>query len=218
MTKLLYLANGEILSCTATVQNISRDDRGPFCVLDQTVAHKKGGGQKGDQGDIGGVQFLDVALVDGEIRHYLAVLPHFAIGDQVVVTPDQAWRKRNSRYHSGGHAMAAIVDANYPELVAVAGHHYKGEARVEFNGTLTGDGATFIARISELLAEAVDADLPIRIVGDPFASRAIQIGDYPPVPCGGTHVASTGQLGKLLIRSVKVKDGKTRVSYDVVEE
>lgn len=219
MTKLLYLADSEILSCTATVLKISSDERGPYCVLDRTVAHKKGGGQKGDRGELDGVQFVDVVLVDGEIRHYLAMLPSFAIGGRVEVKCDEVWRSQNSRLHSAGHEIAAVVDAAFPELVAVAGHHYRGEGRVDFNGPLAVDGATFIAQISELLAKAANSDLPIRIVGDPFASRAIQIGDhYPPVPCGGTHVQSTGQLGALIIRGVKVKDGKTRVSYDVGEK
>ena len=34
-------------------------------------------------------------------------------------------------------------------------------------------------------------------------------------PCGGTHVRTTGELGKVKVEAVKVKGKVTRISYTV---
>ena len=36
-----------------------------------------------------------------------------------------------------------------------------------------------------------------------------------PVPCGGTHLSSTTEIGKILIGKVKLKNNIVRISYEV---
>jgi len=45
------------------------------------------------------------------------------------------------------------------------------------------------------------------------AFRVIQIGDFLPVPCGGTHVAHVGEIGGFYLKKIKYKDKRIRVSY-----
>ena len=45
--------------------------------------------------------------------------------------------------------------------------------------------------------------------------RQIGFGDMQSYPCGGTHVASLSELGKIVISQVKMKKGQIIVSYTV---
>jgi len=215
-TKRLYYMTRE-LTTHATVLDVGHDDHGTWFVPDQTVAHVKGGGQKGDRGHINGVAFKDVVAHDGRdggARHYLENEAPLSVGDKVEIIVDATWRGRQAALHTGGHLVAALAEECFPALRAVSGHHYEGEARVE----CVGDAPTLgliQPTMNPALERAVADHLPVQIAGDPFASRAIQIGSYTPVPCGGTHPKCTCVLAGIRITSVKTKDGKLRISYEL---
>jgi Ser-tRNA(Ala) deacylase AlaX len=214
MTVKRYLASAD-LSGTATVTHVGDDGR-PFVRLSETLFHPQGGGQKADRGTVGGRAVSHVAHADGgEVNHYLDSTEGLSVGDVVQLAVDAEWRQLNARWHTAGHLIAAVVEKLFPKLQGVAGHHWPGEGRVEFT---PGDGASadeIAARLPDALAEAVRADLPVRVVGDPFASREVVVGDSRPVGCGGTHLPSVGGLGEVTVTGVKQKGGKLRVSYAV---
>jgi Ser-tRNA(Ala) deacylase AlaX len=103
-----------------------------------------------------------------------------------------------------------------PSYRAVAGHHWVGEARVEFeviDGTTPAEPT--IDELQERLDELTASDLEFKIEGDPDKGRAIKIGDFAAVGCGGTHVHSTNELAGIRVTGIKNKKGRLRVSYEV---
>jgi Ser-tRNA(Ala) deacylase AlaX len=214
MTVKRYLASAD-LAGAAAITHVGDDGR-PFVRLSETLFHPQGGGQKADRGTVAGRAVTHVAHAEGgEVNHYLDSTDGLAVGDPVEFAVDAEWRRLNARWHTAGHLIAAAVEKLFPTLQGVAGHHWPDEGRVEF---APGDGANVeevAARLPEALAEAVRADLPVRVVGDPFASRVVVVGDSRPVGCGGTHLASVGELGAVTVTRVKAKGGKLRVSYAV---
>ncbi|WP_421381045.1 hypothetical protein ACOCG7_34120 (plasmid) [Paraburkholderia sp. DD10] len=58
--------------------------------------------------------------------------------------------------------------------------------------------------------------LHVVIEGDPARNRAIKIGDYPSIPCGGVHVANLSEIAVSTIKSIKAKGGRLRIGYDAV--
>jgi Ser-tRNA(Ala) deacylase AlaX len=219
-TKRLYYITRDLMT-RATVLETGHDDNGTWFVPDQTVAHVKGGGQKGDRGSVNGIAFRDVIARDGRggaAQHYLEGAAAFAAGSEVDIVVDAKWRGRQASLHNGGHLVAALVEQHFPALRAVSAHHYEGEARVECVGDPPPDLGTIQATLNPALVRAIANGLPVRIAGDPFSTRAIQIGKYTPVPCGGTHPNSTGALVEIRITGVKNKDGKLRISYELAPE
>jgi Ser-tRNA(Ala) deacylase AlaX len=201
----------------ATVTETGADERGAWVRLSETVFHPQGGGQKADRGTIGGAAVLHVAHSEGgEVNHYVEEAAPFVVGQEVEIVVDAGWREMNARLHTGGHLFAAVAEERWPALVAVAGHHWPGEARVEFE---IGEGAIpageeLSAVLQKSLEEAIQADLPVRVVGDPYSSRAIQIAAHRAIPCGGTHLDRTGALAGLAVTSVRTKSGRLRISYE----
>lgn len=219
-TKRLYLES-DALTSQATVTAIGHDDHGHYVILDKTLAHVKGGGAKADRGSIGTLTFSEV-LAEGrdcDPRHYLDGEPTtFAVGDVVVIEVDSDWRAAQAASHSGGHLIAALAEELFPTLKAVAGHHYVGESRLEFVGEpFPADLNDLKAKLDAALKDAIERDLPIQVL-DPYQNRRVQVGLFPAVGCGGVHCKTTGELGRVEIKSLKLKGGKLRLSYEAVPQ
>ena len=209
-TKKLYLASHD-LAGNATVVAILNENK--TIRLDQTLFHPQGGGQKADKGTIAGQDVVGVRHAEeGWVDHHLNDPATFSVGDEVTMTVDQATRFENMCLHSSGHLISDAMASIRPTIVAVQGHHWPREARVEFEGTgLDEEGLAGLlqTRVDQLISD----EIPMEIVGDPFSSRALKIGDYEPVGCGGTHVDNTRSLAGLTIGKTKLKKGRLRISY-----
>lgn len=225
-TKRLYYET-HALETQAMVKDLGHDDHGHYVILDQTVAHPKGGGARSDRGSVGTVTFNEVVADgrDGDLRHYFDDgEPPFAVGHVVEVKVDPEWRLLQAKYHSAGHLLAAVAEEQFPGIRAVGGHHFAGEARIEFEPRPMPFGDGYIplptdlndvkTKLDAALKDAIERNLPIQIL-DPYQNRQVQVGSYPPVGCGGVHCKTTGELGRVEIKSVKVKDRKLRLSYQV---
>jgi alanyl-tRNA synthetase len=211
-TEKVYLWSKD-LAAEATITALMDGDR-KIVRLTQTVFHPQGGGQRADAGTIGGRPVLDVRhAADGEVDHVVASFDGLKVGDAVGIEVDPARRRLHARLHSAGHLIADAGTMVAPQLVAKAGHHWPGEARVEFEGAVD-DIPAFTAALSDKLDALVAGDGPLALVGDPQTSRAVKICGAP-VPCGGTHVERLGEIGHISIRKVQKKDGSLRVGYGI---
>ncbi len=215
-TRKIYLAEPQVLSGTATVVALVDGIR-PIVRLDKTWFHPQGGGQKGDRGMIGAVAVLDTKHAEGgEVDHYAASLQGLIVGQSYPIAVDASSRWVNAANHSAGHLIAAVVDPAFPAIKAVQGHHWPGEARVEFAGDVTDD---IMARVAEFLPAALNNAIteqwPVAVLGDPFVNRSVQFGNTEHVPCGGTHVAHLGQIKSITVKGIKKKADRMRIHYDV---
>lgn len=213
MTHKRYLFE-PALGGAATIAELGEGER-PYVKLDQTWFHPQGGGQKADRGTIAGRPVLGVAHVGGDVFHYVGSVEGLCVGEEVAVEVDGGWRLANATLHTGGHLIAALVESRFPTLKAVGGHHWPDEARVEFAGDCRLTPEDLLNILNEDLARAVGTDLPVRVLFDDDANRTVKIGEYPAVPCGGTHVERTGLLIDCVGVKAKAKGGKLRVSYQV---
>jgi len=215
MTMKAYLDKHELVSGALVTSYTNAGP--PIIQMDKTIFHPQGGGQKADRGTIGGVEVIHVLKAEmGGVFHILAHEPGFVAGDLVQMAVDKKWRTTNAVFHTAGHLIANVFPELWPGSVAKYGHQWPGEARVEFEGgdTLSGNKQFIMDCLTEQLAENIRNDLPVNIVGDPFVDRLIQIGDFDPTPCGGTHVAGLGEIAEIRIKNMKVRKGILRISYD----
>ena len=183
--------------------------------LDETIFHPQGGGQPSDLGTIGGIDVIKVTdSPDGRIFHRLAEPPTFAVGSEVELKVESVKRNLFTRLHSAGHLIAHIVEKNFPTLKAMQGHHFPGEARVEFGFTDLPNIDELKTKLDSGLASAILHAVPVVSSMDE-TGRKITMGSFPVTPCGGTHVENLGQLGEVIIRSVNKKGDRIRIGYNV---
>ncbi len=234
-TKKLYLENTYQFHFEGLVQEVDKDEKGIFIILDQTVFYPQGGGQPSDKGVIRNDHFeanvTHVAQHGDQIRHYIELTATETLAAQKVYgVVDQKRRLTNARYHTSGHLLSNIVEILNPKLKAIKGHSFPGEAYVEFQGdeaiidmgvlqntineAIARNDKTTIFEIDSKVFEKQFYKLPYTIP-DNKNFRVMQIGDMPPVPCGGTHLSSIGEIGLMRINKIKNKNGILRVSYEV---
>lgn len=217
MTIKQYLAVPN-LKGQAIITEVNYGDR-PFVRLNETLFHPQGGGQKADIGTLTGafgvVQITHVthAADRQNVDHYFDQASLFTVGEKVELRVDPTWRLQNAQLHTAGHLIAAVVEHNFPTLKAISGHHWPGEARVEFEGIFNASDDDLIALTKIGIQDARHAELAVRICGDPFSTRTIQIGEFKPVPCGGTHLPNVADLPAIVLGNVKNKKGRIRISY-----
>jgi len=200
-------------------------------VLDRTLFYPRGGGQPGDVGELvlpdgGRLAIVDTRKGDqGTIRHVIAedaMLPE--PGARVSGTIDWSVRHPRMRMHTCLHLLSVVI----PEPVT-GGSVGDGRGRLDFDlPESTLDRDTVTAALNDLIAadHAVstewisDEELAARpelvktmSVQPPAGSgriRLVRIGDIDLQPCGGTHVASTAEIGRVRVTKIEKKSRHNR--------
>jgi misacylated tRNA(Ala) deacylase len=225
MSEQLFREDSYLRQCEATV--VASGDGG--IVLDRTVFYPMGGGQPGDTGSIswegGSAEIVDTRYGDGgSIRHLVAddaALP--AIGTSVTATIDWDRRYRHMRMHTALHLLGSIL-----QYGVTGGNISAAKSRLDFDMEDTVDKD----QVNAALAALVDADHPVScrwITDDELDAqpelvrtmsvqpprgvgkvRLLEIEGVDLQPCGGTHLKSTAEVGKVRVSKVEKKGRHNR--------
>lgn len=225
-TAFLFREQPYLFACSATV--IALTEKGP--ILDRTVAYAAGGGQPGDTGVIEreglALPFSEARYADETRRtilHPVEGAP-FAIGEPVTVRLDSARRLRHMRIHTALHLLSVVLP--YPVTGGAIGD---GEGRLDFDIAEAGlDREAIAEALNALVARDLtvsertitDAELDANpqlvktmAVKPPRGSgliRLVEIDGVDLQPCGGTHVARTGEIGTLAVTGIEKKGRQNR--------
>jgi misacylated tRNA(Ala) deacylase len=232
MTETLFRADAYARTCEAYVTAIN--DRGGI-VLDRTILYAAAGGQPGDGGALtweGGVCRIATTVYDADKTTIVHVpsegsaMP--AAGLPVHVALDWDTRHRYMRVHTALHLLCSLVP--WP---VTGGQIGADDGRLDFDiADMAGiDKDTLTAALNKL----VDADHPVATrwiseaeleaaphlvrtmsVKPPMGSGKVRLvaigadGGVDLQPCGGTHVATTGEIGRLAVTKIESKGKQNR--------
>lgn len=214
--------------CDATVIAVGADG----VELGQTVCYARSGGQAGDSGTLtladGRVLALTDTVYADERRRIVHVLAEGVapppVGERVTVAIDWPRRHRLMRLHTCLHLLGALVPA------PVTGCSISPDsARIDFDlPESTLDKADLTERLNALITAATDVTVNaitpeelaaqpdlVRTIGaaPPAGTERIRIIEIPGVdrqPCGGTHVANTGEIGAVTVTKIEKKSRTNR--------
>ena len=213
MTIKHYLHDDCLSGTTDILEIIDGDEK--IIRTKQTWFHPQGGGQRADTGMIGSARVMKVRHAEnGGVDHIVDDVQGVAVNQNAPFEIDAKGRAINAAYHTVGHLIAAIGDDICPSIKGVQGHHWPGEARVDFDGEAP-DIDQLRGDIEAGLQKAFADNITVTMCGDPFENRSIKIGDHPDVPCGGTHVKDMSSIQSIEIGKIKCKKGQTRIRYEV---
>ncbi|WP_439032814.1 alanine--tRNA ligase [Gordonia terrae] len=207
-------------------------------VLDRTPLYAESGGQMADVGTIttgSGVRMsvTDVQKVGKSVWLHKVRIDEGEIeeGDEVLAAVDTAWRHGATQGHSGTHMVhAALREVLGPGATQAGSLNRPGYLRFDFNAT----GPVTEAQrreIEEISNAAVEANYQVNtfetglaeakamgamaLFGENYGDlvRVVEIGGpFSMELCGGTHVASSSQIGPItLIGESSVGSGVRRV-------
>ena len=229
MTEEIFRADAYARECEAVVTAIT--DRGGI-VLDRTVFYPTGGGQPGDSGVLAGENGVETIIAttvydreSGAIVHVPASpdeLP--AVGSQLTARLDWPRRHAHMRIHTGLHLLSAILP--FP---VTGGSIGAGKGRLDFDIPEAGlDKQAITDELNRLIGE--DHEVSMRWISETELDakpelvktlsvkpprgagkvRLIEIEGCDLQPCGGTHVARTGEIGPLVVSKIEKKGGRNR--------
>ena len=236
MTIELFREDSYLTHCDAIITGLH--EQGFSC--DQTVFYPAGGGQPGDTGTATTGSGNETVITDtvkdresGEHIHCanIAVTDHLTIGGQITLQIDWDRRYRLMRMHSCLHMLCATIPAP-----VTGGSIQDGRGRLDFDLPDTIDKEATSAKLNELIRgnhemttrwitdEELDAnpDLVRTLSAPPPRGtgrvRLVNFGEIDLQPCGGTHVASTSEIGPVRIQKVEKKGKMNRRIIVVFEE
>ncbi len=132
MNQKLYLQDAYQFDFEGLIQELRKDEKGIFIILDQTAFYPQRGGQPSDHGVIRN-DHLEAALIHvaqhgDQIRHYIGAIAAETVEAQKVYgVVDQKRRLTNARYHTAADLLSNIVETLNPQLKGVKGHSFSGE-------------------------------------------------------------------------------------------
>ena len=193
-------------------------------VLDRTPFYAEGGGQIGDRGELIGVngrmRVSDTQRTGDAIAHLGELSGELRVGDPVRAEVDDARRWASARNHTGTHLLHRALRDVLGEQAKQAGSWVGPEGlRFDFpaqmvtprealreverivNAQIRRDAPVKPEWMPMEQAQALGADMFFGEKYVPESVRVVQVDGYSKELCGGTHVASTGQIGQLVITS-----------------
>ena len=225
MTDELFREDAYLRECDARV--VAVEDGA--VVVDRTVCYPLGGGQPGDTGTLswegGSVAIVDTRYGEGgAIRHVLAEdAPAPGPGDAVHLAIDWERRYRHMRMHTAMHLLGSVL-----RYGVTGGNISADKSRLDFDMEDTIDKEAVGAALADLVAgdhpvscrwiteEELDAqpDLVRTMSVQPprgkGSIRLLEIEGVDLQPCGGTHVGSTAEVGRVRIGKVEKKGKRNR--------
>ncbi|MBI3524707.1 MAG: alanyl-tRNA editing protein [Betaproteobacteria bacterium] len=203
----LYYHN-DAFEYEGTVLKCIGHEGGFIAALDDPLFHPQGGGQPGDTGWLDNTPVLNTKVMNDEIWLWVAspVVP-----GKIIQRVNIERRHHHSLLHTSGHLLG-----NAGQLIGlepIKAHHWPGECKVTFRGKLNAsiDVEIFQRLVDELLSSPSERKVTMN-----GSQREVSFGTLPSFACGGTHLTSTIDIGRVNILAVKFKNGECSVSYDAV--
>ena len=209
-------------------------------VLDRTPFYAEGGGQLSDHGVIktnGAGGAAEVLVTDvqtplpGLVVHRGTVrYGEITTGSPAYAEIDVERRRATSRSHTATHLVHRALRGALGETAAQAGSE-NAPGRLRFDFTASGAvPLTVLREVEDEVNQVLIDDLTVRayhttidearamgaiaLFGEKYGNkvRIVEVGEYSRELCGGTHVASSGQLGLVkLLGEASIGSGVRRV-------
>jgi Ser-tRNA(Ala) deacylase AlaX len=190
---------------------------GADITLASTIFFAFSGGQESDHGRIGG-HAVASARKDGlDIVYTLAEGHDLREGQDVLVEIDAARRLRLMRLHFAAEVVLELFCRRLPGVDKVGAHIAQDKARIDF--AWPESIAPLLADIAAQANAIIAADLEIRTgyADEATQRRYWEIEGFSRVPCGGTHVRRTGEIGPVRLKRNNIGRGKERVEIILAE-
>ena len=188
---------------------------GEVVTLEETIFYAFSGGQESDAGTIAGRKVLEARKDGGDIRYTLEEAHGLSTGDAVTVAIDGARRMKLMRLHLAAEIILELAYRNLPGIRKIGAHIAEDKARIDFEWP---ENISKLFRMMQEKAGAlIAADHPIvSAFSDEAGERRYwEIAGFARVPCGGTHLKRTSEIGAATLKRVNIGKGKERIEIRV---
>nr|MDO8100104.1 alanyl-tRNA editing protein [Candidatus Njordarchaeota archaeon] len=243
-TELIYWRDSYVKEFESEVIRVARDKRNAYLVTQASAFHPKSGGQPSDTGTLtdGSGHILavkKVMMVGGVVVHYGSVvegnLDELEPGTKIKGEINWDERFLAMRRHTAGHLLDHCLEVATGLASRTVDSWLGHPCYVTYAGEPPSQSAS--DKAVELEVEGIRKGLPVRLefvsykkmlqiasdapniarLPESDLMRIITIEGCKPIPCGGTHVRNTAEIGKFKLDKVEKVSGESafRVYFDV---
>ncbi len=185
--------------------------------FDDTIAYSFAGGQESDTAFVNGLQIQNSRRIDNLIYYTLPDNHEFKIGDIVTMEIDWPRRSRLMRLHFAAELILEIVTQRYG-FEKIGAHISEKKSRIDF---ITDVNVSTL--FNEILAEYNNIIEMNLIIEKGYLDIATQrrywkIDGFAQVPCGGTHVNTTGEVGFVNLKRERLGKSKERIEITLQDD
>lgn len=188
---------------------------GDQILLEETICFSFSGGQESDKGTINGLPVLN-SRIEGNFIYYTLNKDHgLKPGQEVIMEIDWPRRYRLMRLHFAAELILELVTRNL-NIEKIGAHISEDKARIDF--IYDKNISTFFEQLLNEYNDIIKRDLPIiKDFSDVESQRRYwEIEGFSKVPCGGTHVKSTAEVGFISLKRKNVGGGKERIDIKLI--
>jgi len=206
VTNRLFWEDPYKTECEANVMRTNDNE----VVLDQTIFYAFSGGQASDVGIINDIPVKEAKKVGDDIVYVLETPPVFNEGDKVNVKIDWDNRYRLMKLHAASHIIYFIFQEKTGIKKLIGSNVTKDKGRLDYEHPES--ISELLPEIESKANEMFNQDEEIKVYPDETdpAKRWWECLGWK-VPCGGTHVRSTKEIGNIRLKRKNIGSGKERI-------
>ncbi|KAB2832800.1 MAG: alanyl-tRNA editing protein [Caedimonadaceae bacterium] len=186
-------------------------------LLEETIAFSFSGGQESDKATLNGLPILYSEIEENLIYYIFQEDHEFSQGATVTMEIDWPRRYRLMRLHFAAELVLELMTRKL-DLEKIGAHISETKARIDF---AFDKNISFI--FEDILAEYNQIIEKDELIYTGFTDvetqrRFWKINGFAEVPCGGTHVQSTAEVGFVNLKRVNIGGGKERVEISLLND
>jgi Ser-tRNA(Ala) deacylase AlaX len=183
--------------------------------VEQTIFYALAGGQESDCGTIGNYRVLQARKEDKEIIYTLKDNHNLKPGDPVTISIEWERRYRLMRLHFAAEIVLELAYQNLDSIKKIGAHIAQDKSRIDFEwGENISKAFPVIKKEAMEIIEA-NYDIISAFSDEKNERRYWEIKEFSKVPCGGTHIRKTSEIGEIELKRKNIGKGKERIEIYV---
>jgi Ser-tRNA(Ala) deacylase AlaX len=213
MTKKVFWKDPYLTQLDTFLTSVKESD----VTVEQTIFFAFSGGQESDHGTIADHRVLQARTEGKEIVYTLENGHGLKPGDQVRMKIDWDRRYKLMRLHFAAEIVLELVSQRLGSIKKIGAHIAQDKARIDFEWD--GNISKVLPDIQKEALRIIEAnrDITSAFSDEEKEKRYWEIGGFAKVPCGGTHLRKTGEVGEIELKRKNPGKGKERIEIYVSE-
>jgi Ser-tRNA(Ala) deacylase AlaX len=213
MTKKIFWEDPYLTQIETRITSAKEND----ITVEQTIFYALSGGQERDTGTIGNSRVLQARKEGKEMVYTLENGHGLKSGDQVTMKIDWERRYKLMRLHFAAEIVLELAYRNLDSIKKIGAHIAQDKARIDFEWDANISKEFPVLKKETLGIIEANREIIGAFSDEEKEERYWEIREFSRVPCGGTHLRKTGEIGEIELKRKNIGKGKERIEIYIGE-
>ena len=211
MTRKVFWEDPYLTEIETTITGVKNND----ITVDRTIFYALSGGQESDYGSINNHRVIRACREGKEIIYTLEDGHGLRCGDRVKMKIDWERRYQLMRLHFAAEVVLELVLRKLKGIEKIGAHIAQAKARIDFKWGKNISTIFPVLEKESLKVIEANQEIESAFSDEESEERYWKVEGFSRVPCGGTHIKRTGEIGKMALKRKNIGKGKERIEIYV---